>query len=143
MIKHDENFMSKPNKLFIKGFNPVGDLIGLNFTKFELGYSRCEIEVDEKLMNPHKVLHDGVIYTMVDTGMVGAFYSYLKKDELCATLEVKIFYFAAVTTGEIICDTVVVHKDEKFAILESNITNEGRLVAKTVGIFSIFKVKKH
>jgi acyl-CoA thioesterase len=52
-----------------KGFNPFGDLIGLKITQLSRGYCQCILEVNEKLLNPHGVLHGGVVYSMVDTGM--------------------------------------------------------------------------
>ena len=92
-------------------------------------------------MNPHKVLHGGVIYTMADTGMGGALYSKMNKDELCATVEVKIVYFSAIKSGKLTCDTNIIHKGKRIAILESDITNNGRSVAKALGTYSIFKTK--
>jgi acyl-coenzyme A thioesterase PaaI-like protein len=59
------------------GFHPFGELIGLNFSRCEGGFSRGVLEVDEKLFNPHNVLHGGVVYTMADTGMGAAVYSCL------------------------------------------------------------------
>jgi acyl-CoA thioesterase len=77
--------MSKKNfPLKSKGFNPFGELIGLNFTKSEEGYTQSVIEVKEQLFNPHGVLHGGIIYSMADTGMGGALYPLLAKNELCA-----------------------------------------------------------
>ena len=134
--------MPKPFSLVSKGFNPFGDLIGLNFTKLGDGYSQCEVEIHETLMNPHKVLHGAVMYAMADTGMGGALYSQLNKGELCATVEVKIAYFSAIKSGKLTCETKVIHKGKRIATLESDITNNGRLVAKALGTYSIFKVKK-
>ena len=93
-------------------------------------------------MNPHKVLHGGVLYAMADTGMGGALYSLLKEDELCATIEIKISYFRYVKVGKVICDTKIIHKGKRFGILESEIKNNEQLVAKANGTFSIFKIKK-
>jgi len=133
--------MPKKFPLKSEGFNPFGELIGLNFSKLKKGYSQCILEVNEKLLNPHKVLHGGVIYSMADTGMGGALYSYLDEDELCATIEIKIVYFTAVTSGILTCETKLIHKSKKIAVLESEIKNDGRLIAKAIGTFSIFKVK--
>lgn len=133
--------MPKKFPLDPKGFNPFGELIGLKFPKCEKGYSQCVLEVNEKLFNPHKVLHGGIVYSMADTGMGGALYPGLGDDELCATIEIKIVYFAAVTSGTLVCDTRVVHRGKRVAILESEIKNDGKLVAKATGSFSIFKVK--
>ncbi len=124
-----------------KGFHPFGELLGFNFTKLSEGFSQCVLEVTESLMNPHKVLHGGVLYAMADTGMGGALYSLLNKDELCATVEIKISYFRYVMDGKVICDTKIIHKGKRFGILESEIKNNEQLVAKASGTFSIFKIK--
>ena len=82
--------MSKKFPLESKGFNPFCELIGLNFTEVKKGYSRCVLKVNDKLLNPHKVLHGGIVYSMADTGMGGALYTCLEPSELCATIEIKI-----------------------------------------------------
>jgi len=133
--------MPKKTLFQAKGFHPFGDLIGLKFTKYGNGQSQCVLEVVEKLMNPHKTLHGGVLYSMADTGMGGALYSLLEKDESCATVEIKITYFKPIREGTLICDTKVIHKGKTVGILESEIMSNGTLVSKAYGTFSIFKVK--
>ncbi len=129
-----------PQKL--EGFDPFGELIGLTFTRCENGYSQCVLEVNEKLLNPHRVLHGGVTYSMADTGMGAALYSCMDDDELCATIESKIVYFKAVTSGRLTCDTKLVHRSKRIATLESEIRNGERLIAKALGTFSVFKEKR-
>ena len=131
--------MAKKVPLESQGFNPFGELIGLNFSKSEDGFSRCVLEVNEKLFNPHNVLHGAAIYAMTDTGMGGAVYSCLSPDEMCATVEIKIVYLAPVTSGLVTCDTKLVHRGKRIAILESEVRNDERLVAKATGTYSIFK----
>jgi len=121
------------------GFHPFGKLIGLNFVSCEDGFARGVLEVDEKLFNPHNVLHGGVVYAMADTGMGAAVYSCLNEDELCATVEIKIVYFAPVTSGLLTCDTRLVHRGKRFAFLESEVRNDEGLVAKATGTYSIFR----
>jgi len=122
-------------------FNPFGALIGLSFSECSEGYSRCALEVAEKLLNPHKVLHGGVVYSLADTGMGAALYTDLDDDELCATVEIKIAYFAAVTSGTLTCETKLIHRSKRIAVLESEIKNDGRLTAKAMGTFSVSKLK--
>ena len=121
-----------------KGFNPFGELIGLEFTAYGDGHSRCELRAEEELFNPHGVLHGGVIYSMADTGMGGALYSLLGENELCTTVEIKIAYFAAVKSGTLVCDTNVIQRRSRIAILESEIRNGSQLVAKALGTFYIY-----
>ena len=134
--------MSKEFPINVKGFHPFGELIGFQFTKMRKGYSQCVLKVNDKLFNPHGVLHGGVLYAMADTGMGGALYSLLDKSELCATIEVKINYFKAVKSGTITCDTKVINKGKKVAVLESEIFNDEVLVGKALGTYSIFIVNK-
>jgi acyl-CoA thioesterase len=123
-------------------FNPFGALIGLDFSECKNGFSRCALEVTEKLFNPNKVLHGGVVYSLADTGMGGALHSDLAEDELCATVEISIAYFAAVTSGTLSCETRVIHRSRRIAVLESEVRNNGRLTAKAMGTFSVSKVKR-
>ena len=134
--------MSKEIPKDLKDFHPFGSLIGFQFTKLRKGYSQCVLDVNKKLFNPHGVVHGGVLYSMADTGMGGALYSLLDKSELCATIEVKINYFKAIKEGKITCDTRVINKGKKVAVIESEIHNDGVLVAKALGTYSIFIVNK-
>jgi acyl-CoA thioesterase len=134
--------MGKEMPADMSGLNPFGDLIGLQFVKCEGGHSQCILEVNQKMLNPHGVVHGGVLYSMADTGMGGATYTVMEKDELCATIEIKIVYFKAVREGTLVCDTKIINRGKRVAALESEITSGGRLVAKASGTYSIFPVKQ-
>ncbi len=122
--------------------DPFGELIGLTVTRYEDGASQCVLQVEERLLNPHRTLHGGVAYSLADTGMGAALYTRMEEGELCATIETKIVYFKAVISGTLTCDTKVVHRSKRIATLESEISNDGHLVAKALGTWSIFKDKR-
>jgi len=124
------------------GFHPFADLIGFTFTQADEESSVCFLEPHERLFNPHGVVHGGVLYTMADTGMGAALYPHLKDDQLCATLEINIVYFAPVTSGPLTCRTRLIHKGKRIALLESEIMNQDRPAAKATGIYSIFTPRK-
>lgn len=130
--------MAREFPLDEKGFNRFGELIGLEFTGLDEGESRCVLEADDRLFNPHGVLHGGVIYSMADTGMGAALYSLLGEDELCTTVEIKISYFKSVTSGTLVCDTSVINRTKRIAVMESEIKSESGLVAKANGTFYIY-----
>jgi len=117
--------------------------VGLTFTRWEEGYSQCVLEIDGKLLNPHKTLHGGATYTMADSGMGATLYSCIDEDELCATIEIKIVYFKAVNSGTLICDTRLINRSKRIATLESEIRQGEQLIAKALGTWSIFKEKRH
>jgi acyl-CoA thioesterase len=124
-----------------KGFHPFGELIGLEFTAIGDGRSRCELQVKKEFFNPHGVLHGGVVYAMADTGMGGALYSMLAENELCTTVEIKIAYFTAVKSGKLVCDTRVIERRSRIAIMESEVASGDKLVAKALGTFYIYETK--
>jgi acyl-CoA thioesterase len=121
-----------------KGFNPFGELIGLTFDEYGDGGSRCSLEVTAELLNPHGVVHGGVIYSMADTGMGAALYSAIDEDELCTTVEIKISYLRPVRSGTLVCDTRVLNRTRKVAVMESEIKSGDELVAKASGTFYIY-----
>jgi acyl-CoA thioesterase len=125
-----------------KGFSPFRDLVGITCTEVEGGYSHCVVEVDKKLLNPAGIVHGGAVYTLADSGMGVALYSFIGEDELFVTIETSIFYFKAVSSGTLICESKIVHKGKRIAVMEAEIRNGGQLVAKAMGTFSIYKGKK-
>lgn len=118
--------------------HPYGDLIGFRFTAQDQGTSTLELAVRHDLMNPHGVVHGAALYSLADTGMGAALYGLLDKGQSCATINCAISYFRGVTTGTITCSTRVVNKGRSVATLESEIWNDGKLVATANGQFSIF-----
>jgi acyl-CoA thioesterase len=121
-------------------FNPFCEMIGLQFIDLETGFSRCKLDVCDRLLNPHRVLHGAAIYAMADTGMGGALYSHLDEGESCGTIEIKINYLKSVRSGGLFCDSRVIHKTRNIAFLESRIIDaEDRLVATAIGTFFVFR----
>ncbi len=120
-------------------YHPYADLIGLEVTEQRAGYSVCSLEVSEKLHNPHRVVHGAVLYSLADTGMGAALYPLLTVGELCATIEIKINYYAPIRSGLIECVTKVVNRGKSVANLESEIMSGNVLAAKANGNYAIFK----
>ncbi|WP_178916739.1 PaaI family thioesterase [Natronomonas gomsonensis] len=114
------------------------DLVGLEFTDIEPGYSRGVVEVSDDLKNPHDVVHGAVLYAMADTGMGGALYPKLDEGQRCATIEVKISYFEPVRSGDVICETDLLRDGKSVAYLESELRNDGTVVARASGSYSVF-----
>ncbi len=123
--------------------HPFADLIGLKIDEQKNGHSRCSLESDEKLFNPHRVIHGAVLYSLADTGMGAALSPSLNEGEICVTIEIKINYYKPVKSGVITCVTDVVNKGKSVANLESRIYNRDTLVAKANGNYSIIRVSKN
>ena len=124
--------------------HPFADLVGLKIDTHNDGTSTCSVEVSEKLLNPHRVVHGAVIFSLADTGMGAALYPSLLEGQICATIEIKINYYLPVTTGLLTCETTVVNRGKSVANMESTIFCNDTLIAKANGYYSIFtpSVKK-
>ena len=119
--------------------HPFADLIGLTFDGSADGQSRCRASIRPELLNPHGVVHGAVAYALADTGMGAAVYTMLEPGESCATIEIKIVYLASAREGELACETKVVRKGSRVAVLESEVFESDRLVAKALGTYSILR----
>jgi acyl-CoA thioesterase len=125
-----------------KVFSPFRDLVGVTFTKVDDGYSHCVLEVDKKLLNPAGIVHGGALYTLADSAMGAALFSSVGEGEMFLTVETSIFYFKAVSSGTLTCESKVVHRGKRIAMMEAEIRNDGQTVAKAVGTFSIYRGKR-
>ncbi|HLR16383.1 MAG TPA: PaaI family thioesterase [Alcanivoracaceae bacterium] len=123
--------------------HPFAELIGLEVDVMEAGQSACSITVTETLLNPHQVAHGAVLYALADTGMGAALYPMLGKNQLCATIDININYFAPVYEGLVRCETKIVNKGKRIVNLESELYSGGELVAKANGHFAIFEPQAH
>jgi acyl-CoA thioesterase len=102
------------------------------------GRSTFELTIRPEHMNPHGVVHGGVVYTLADFAMGGALTSVLEPGERCSTLEVKINYLAPVLAGDIRAEASVVSRSQRVGVLEARVYGDGpRLVALATGSFYI------
>ena len=124
-------------------YHPFADLIGLKIDEQNDGHSKCSLKPEEKLFNPHHILHGAVLYALADTGMGAAIYPGLNEGEICATIEIKINYYKPVKSGIITCVTDMINRGKSVANLESVIYNEATLVAKANGNYSIFRLTQN
>jgi acyl-CoA thioesterase len=117
---------------------PVADAFGIEWRLAGEGTATCALAVSERHLNPHGVVHGGVVYTLVDFAMGGALTSMLEVGERCATLEVQIHYLAPVTAGEIRAEARVITRSGRVGVLEARVFAEGTaLVAQATGSFYI------
>ena len=127
----------------LKGLDRFGKHAGLTYSRSEKGCSRCVLKVNDSLLNPYGTVHGGALFTMADSGMGFALVPTLEEGERCASIEVSIVYLKAITSGTLICDTTVIKKSSKSAVLESEIRSGSPLVAKALGTWVIYKTKKN
>jgi acyl-CoA thioesterase len=120
------------------GVGPFADLLGIRRMGMQDGRARFELSVGPQHLNPHGVVHGGVVYTLADYAMGGAVTSRLGPGERCATLEIKINYVAPVSLGLIAAEAQVVARSGRVVVLEARVQADGdRLVALATGSFYV------
>lgn len=123
--------------------NPFAQLVGftLRLGRRGSGTATAVLEVRPELLNPHGVVHGGVLFSIADTVMGAALYTTLAPGESCATIEIKIHFLQPVVKGAIRCSTRLVHRGGRIAVLESHLS-VGRLqVAQALGTFTIIALR--
>ncbi|MBI1961969.1 MAG: PaaI family thioesterase [Candidatus Rokubacteria bacterium] len=120
------------------GLGPLAGLLGMR--RGVMAGGRCVFELDAgpTHLNPHGVVHGGVLYTLADYAMGCALTSRLGAGEQCTTIEIKINYVAPATGGRLRADAQVVERTRRIGTLEARVTAEdGALLALALGTFYI------
>jgi acyl-CoA thioesterase len=119
-----------------------GRLLGMRATSVADGQAQFALDVRPDLLNPHGVLHGGVLYSLADTAMGAALHSRLEPGEQGTTLEIKMQYLAPVTGGAVVAEATLVQRTRRTAVLEARVRAGGdRTVALATGTFYIRSVR--
>jgi acyl-CoA thioesterase len=114
------------------------DLVGLRPVSLDTGRAVFAVKLRPEHLNPHGVVHGGVVYTLADTTMGAALTTRLDAGERCLTLEIKINYVAPALEGTLACEAVVVDRGRRIGVLEARVRDEAeKLVALATGSFYI------
>jgi uncharacterized protein (TIGR00369 family) len=112
---------------------PMGQLMGFDGLKAEVGRVVFAVTPDESHYNPIGVVHGGLAMTLLDSAMGCAVQSTLPAGSGYTTLETKVNFARAITrdTGLILCEATVVHAGRTVATAEGRVTADetGKLLA--------------
>ncbi len=113
----------------IRKISPFVNLLGLTVEKIDNGFCRSSVEIKKDFLNKRKIVHGGVIYSMADISMGLAVYSMLQPGEETTTAEIKINYLRPAAVKSLSCE-----------VLEAEVKDADKLIAKALGTFSILKL---
>lgn len=91
----------------------------------------------EHLRNRGQVMHGGAIFSLVDIAMGLACSTAHGFDNQSVTLECKINYLRAVSEGEVVCKAQVLHAGRRTLVVEAEVLQGDKLVAKAQGTFVV------
>ena len=113
-----------------------GRLLGLEILKAEGGEAILSLKMHDGLRNLHGKLHGGALFSLIDTAMGQASHSLGDGSPNSVTLECKVNYIRPVTDGELICRAWVVHGGRRTQVLEAEVHQGDKLVAKAQSTFA-------
>jgi len=113
-----------------------GRLLGLEILKAEGGEAILRLKMHDGLRNLHGKLHGGALFSLIDTAMGQASHSLGDGSPNSVTLECKVNYIRPVTDGELICRAWVVHGGRRTQVLEAEVHQGDKLIAKAQATFA-------
>lgn len=113
-----------------------GRLLGLEIHKAENGEAVLGLTMHDGLRNLHGKLHGGALFSLIDTAMGQASHSLNGGLPNSVTLECKVNYIRPVTDGELTCRAWVVHAGRRTQVLEAEVYQGEKLVAKAQSTFA-------
>ncbi|MDF2796969.1 PaaI family thioesterase [Pseudomonas orientalis] len=113
------------------------ELIGCRLQRLDAGVAEVALSLAPQLRNRGGKLHGGAIFSLVDITMGLACSSTHGFDQQSATIECKINYIRAVEDGDVLCTSRVIHAGRRTLVVEADVYQDERLVAKAQGTFAV------
>ena len=126
--------MTLPDGLTQSAFS---ELIGCRVQSVQDGIAQVALSLEPQLRNRGGKLHGGVLFSLVDISMGLACSSAHGFDQQSATIECKINYIRAVAEGEVLCIAKVIHPGRRTLVVEADVLQGDKLVAKAQGTFAV------
>ncbi len=112
------------------------DMVGLEPVSIGDGVAEVSLTMAEHLRNRGNMMHGGALFSLMDVAMGLACSSAHGFDRQSVTLECKINYIRAVAEGEVRCVARVLHAGRRSLVVEADIHQGDKLVAKGQGTFA-------
>jgi uncharacterized protein (TIGR00369 family) len=117
---------------------------GFVLAEAEPGRVILRMNVDERHLQVHGVVHGGIIAALADTAGGLATYMALPRGRRVATVEMKINYLEAVEGGSVEAEARVVRLGRHIAVVDCDVRDHrGRLVGKALMTFFAGPFKKN
>jgi len=113
-----------------------GRLLGLEIITVEKGEALLRLNMHDGLRNLHGKLHGGALFSLIDTTMGQASHSLNDGVPNTVTLECKVNYIRSVSDGELVCRAWVVHAGRRTQVIEADVHQNDKLVAKAQATFA-------
>jgi acyl-CoA thioesterase len=118
------------------GQSAYSQLLGCKVVRLDEGTAEVALALSPPLRNRGGVLHGGALFSLVDIAMGLACSTSHGFDRQSVTLECKINYLRPVADGEVTCIAKVLHAGRRTLVVEAEVLQAGKLMAKAQGTFA-------
>jgi uncharacterized protein (TIGR00369 family) len=109
---------------------PYFKLLGMRLCELGAGYSRVEVELCDKHLNPFGGVHGGVYSSVIDTAAYWAVYCGLDEGVGWTTIDLNVDNLAMSKDGLLVCEGKVIKAGKTLCLAEATLKSEdGRIVA--------------
>ncbi|MEG5265142.1 PaaI family thioesterase [Pseudomonas sp. JDS28PS106] len=112
-------------------------MLGCQLRSLGEGVAEVALPLEAHLRNRGNVMHGGAIFSLVDIAMGLACSSSHGFDQRSVTIECKINYVRGVSDGEVTCTAKVLHAGRRTLVVEAEVVQGDKLVAKAQGTFAV------
>ncbi len=114
----------------------ISENLNLQFISAKDGNSEVKMKIDEKVLNPYRVVHGGAIFSLADSAAGAATMSF---NEAYVTMDSYINFIQPGVGKELIAKAKTIYKGETTCVIEVSVFNsEDVLSAK--GMFTMYKI---
>ena len=116
---------------------PYLKLLGIELVELESEKAVMSLEMQEKLRQPHGLLHGGATASIIDTAMAFAVVTCLTDEEKASTVDLTVQYLRPHTDGQIICTAKILRAGKRLLFLSAEVVNEqGKLIATALSTYT-------
>ncbi len=120
---------------------PVACTIGWFVDEVEAGRVCLSLPVAEYLMHGARIVHGGVLATLLDSAMAGAMITTLARGQGCTTLQLNVNFLrvASGAGGRLSCEGKVIQAGRRTGMTEAVLTDAtGRVCARATSTYLVF-----
>ena len=116
---------------------PYLKLLGIELLELDAEKAVMSLKMQEKLRQPHGLLHGGATASIIDTAMAFAVVTCLTKEEKASTVDLTVQYLRPHTDGKIICTAKILRAGKRLLFVSAEVVNEqGKLIATALSTYT-------
>lgn len=116
---------------------PFLKLLGIELVEISREKAVMQLPMQEKLRQPHGLLHGGATASLIDTAMAFAVVAHLAEGEKASTVDLTVHYLRPVINETSICTAKVLKAGKRLLSVSAEVVNdEGKLVATALSTYT-------